>query len=420
MATKYSVPRGTFDILPDISYRWQFVTSVFREVAHEFNYKEIVTPIFEKSDIFERSVGESSDIVEKEMYKFEDKKGRVFALRPEGTAPVVRSFIENGLNIKPNSSKLYYLGPMFRYDRPQKGRYRQFYQYGIENIGTTNPFADAEVIAFAYKFLNKLGLKNFKLQINSIGCKNCTKDYDNALIKYFTPNLDTLCSDCRKRLGKNPKRVLDCKVKTCKVIASDAPSMIDYLDEECRINFDKVKEYLNMMEIPFEVNPKIVRGLDYYSQTAFEFVNSNLGAQNTLIGGGRYDTLAEQLGGKNMPGVGFAGGFERLLLSMEEENLFMGSQQVPKIYLVALGEQAKTAGIKLIMELRNSGISAEFDPDKTSMSAQMKMANKTGAKFALILGEDELKKSNIILKDLANGEQKTINISDILTSIKDK
>jgi len=420
MATKYSVPRGTFDILPDISYRWQFVTNVFREVAREFNYKEIVTPIFEKSDIFERSVGESSDIVEKEMYKFEDKKGRIFALRPEGTAPVVRSFIENGLNLKPNSSKLYYLGPMFRYDRPQKGRYRQFYQYGIENIGSTNPYIDAEVIAFAYKFLNKLGLKNFKLQINSIGCKNCTKDYDDALIKYFTPNVDALCSDCRKRLKKNPKRVLDCKVKRCKEIASDAPSMLDYLDDECADNFEKVKEYLTSMEIPFEVNSKIVRGLDYYSQTAFEFINSNLGAQNTLIGGGRYDTLAEQLGGKNMPGIGFAGGFERLLLSMEAEGLSFGMQQVPKIYLVALGEKARSAGIKLIMKLRNSGISVEFDPDKTSMNAQMKMANKTGANFALILGEDELEQNSIILKDLTKGEQKIINISDIISSIKDK
>ena len=419
MATKYSVPRGTFDILPDISYRWQFVTNVFREVAREFNYKEIVTPIFEKSEIFERSVGKSSDIVEKEMYKFEDKKGRIFALRPEGTAPVVRSFIENGLNLKPNSSKLYYLGPMFRYDRPQKGRYRQFYQYGIENIGSTNPYIDAEVIAFAYKFLNKLGLKNFKLQINSIGCKNCTQDYDNALIEYFTPNVNTLCSDCQKRLKKNPKRVLDCKVKSCKEIASDAPFMLDYLDEECADNFEKVKEYLNMMEIPFEVNPKIVRGLDYYSQTAFEFIDANLGAQNTLIGGGRYDTLAEQLGGKNMPGVGFAGGFERLLLSMEEEGLSFGTQQVPKVYLVALGEKARSAGIRLIMKLRDNGISAEFDPDKVSMNAQMKMTNKTGAKFALILGEDELEKNTIILKDLTKSEQKIINISDLISSIKD-
>ena len=418
--SRYQVPRGTYDILPDMSYKWQFVTNVFREVAREFNYKEIVTPIFEKSDIFERSVGETSDIVEKEMYKFEDKKGRIFALRPEGTAPVVRSFIENGLNLKPNSSKLYYLGPMFRYDRPQKGRYRQFYQYGIENIGSNNPYIDAEVIAFAYQLLTKLGLKNFELQINSIGCKNCTQDYDNALKKYFAPFKNDLCSDCNKRLEKNPKRILDCKVKTCKIIASDAPSMLDYLNEDCTVNFNKVKEYLTAMDIPFVVNPKIVRGLDYYSQTAFEFIDTNLGAQNTLIGGGRYDTLAEQLGGKNMPGIGFAGGFERLLLSMEEEDLSFGSQRVPKVYLVTLGDEARLTGISLIKKLRENGISTEFDPDKTSMNAQMKMANKTGAKFALILGEDELKKNKIVLKNLANGEQEDINITDIIKSIRDK
>ncbi|MDP8204007.1 MAG: histidine--tRNA ligase [Candidatus Tenebribacter mawsonii] len=416
----YQVPRGTFDILPDESYKWQFVIKVFREIAREFNYKEIVTPIFEKSEIFERSVGESSDIVEKEMYKFEDKKGRVFALRPEGTAPVVRSFIENGLSLKTNSSKLYYLGPMFRYDRPQKGRYRQFYQYGIENIGSTNPFVDAEVIALAYRFLTKLGLKNFALQINSIGCKNCTTDYDDALKEYFNPSLVELCSDCRNRLLKNPKRLLDCKVKSCKAIAQEAPSMLDYLDEDCTANFDKVKEYLTAMEIPFIVNPKIVRGLDYYSQTAFEFIDTNLGAQNTLVGGGRYDTLAEQLGGKNMPGIGFAGGFERLILSMEEEKLSFGLQQVPKVYLVALGTEARIAGLKLIMEMRRMGISTEYDPDKTSMNAQMKMANRTGAEFALILGEDELKNNNIILKDLTKGEQKIIKIPDIIKSIKDK
>ena len=419
MAGKFKVPRGTFDILPGESYKWQFVTNVFREVAREFNYKEIVTPIFEKSDLFERSVGETSDIVEKEMYKFKDKKGRILALRPEGTAPVVRSFIENGLMLKPNSSKLYYLGPMFRYDRPQKGRYRQFYQYGIENIGSNDPYVDAEVIAFAYLFLSKLGLNNFELQINSIGCKSCTKDYDNALTKYFTPFQNDLCSDCRKRLSKNPKRVLDCKVKTCNAIAQDAPSMLDYLDEECTTNFDRVKEYLNTMKIPFVVNPKIVRGLDYYSQTAFEFIDTNLGAQNTLIGGGRYDGLAEQLGGRDMPGVGFAGGFERLLLSMEEETLSLGKQQTPEVYLVTLGNEARIAGIKLLMELRENGISSEFDPDKTSMNAQMKAANKTGAEFALILGEDELKNGKIILKNLANGEQEEVNISDIINSLKD-
>jgi len=420
MANKYSVPRGTYDILPDKSNQWQYVTNVFREVARSFNYKEIVTPIFERSEVFERSVGETSDIVEKEMYKFEDKKDRIFALRPEGTAPVVRSFIENGLNLKPNSSKLYYLGPMFRYDRPQKGRYRQFYQYGIENIGNTNPFIDAEVITFAYMFLTKLGLKNFELQINSIGCENCTQDYDKALKEYFTSHLNDLCSDCRKRLEKNPKRVLDCKVKSCKLIAKDAPSMLDYLDEDCSDNFIRVQEFLKQMKVPFTVNPKIVRGLDYYSQTAFEYIDTNLGAQNTLIGGGRYDRLAEQLGGKNLPGIGFAGGFERLLLSMEEEKLSFGKPGNPKVYFVVLGEQARSVSIKLINDLRKNGVSVEFNPDKTSMNAQMKMANKTGAEYALILGEDELKKGKIVKKNLADGEQENIDLDDIVSNLKGK
>lgn len=420
MAAKFSVPRGTYDILPDTSYRWQFVTQVFKDVAKEFNYKEIATPVFENSNIFERSVGETSDIVEKEMYKFEDKKGRTFALRPEGTASVMRSFIENGLNLKPNSSKLYYTGPMFRYDRPQKGRYRQFYQYGIEKIGNTNPFNDAEVIAFGYTFLNRLGLKNFQLQINSIGCGNCTKDFDNALIEYFKPNVDSLCNDCRKRLQKSPKRVLDCKVKTCKEIAANAPSMLDYLDDECRNEFRKVQEYLQLMNIPFEINPKIVRGLDYYSKTAFEFVDTNLGAQNTLIGGGRYNSLAEQLGSKNLPGVGFAGGFERLLMSMDEENLSFGKYPVPKAYLVLIGDKTLSRGIELLAELRNSGIAVEYDPDKTSMNAQMKMANKTKAEFALILGEDELVNDKIVLKNMTSGEQQEEEILKISQLLKDK
>jgi len=419
MAAKFTVPRGTYDILPEASYKWEFVTQVFKDVAKEFNYKEIVTPIFENSNIFERSVGETSDIVEKEMYKFEDKKGRSFALRPEGTASVMRSFIENGLNLKPNSSKLYYLGPMFRYDRPQKGRYRQFYQYGIENIGNKNPFSDAEVIAFGYNFLNRLGLKNFQLQINSIGCGSCTKDYDNALIEYFTPNFNSLCSDCRKRLQKNPKRVLDCKVKTCKEIAANAPSMMDYLDEDCRKDFEKVQEYLKLMDIPFLVNPKIVRGLDYYSQTAFEFIDTNLGAQNTLIGGGRYNSLAEQLGSKKLPGVGFAGGFERLLMSMEEENLSFGKLPSPKVYLVLLGDKAVSEGVRLLAQLRNSGISAEFDSDKSSMGSQMKMANKTNAEFALILGENELEENKIVLKNLTTGDQQKVDITKIIERLKD-
>jgi len=250
MSGKYNIPRGTFDILPEESYKWQYVTRIFREVAEIYNYREIVTPVFESSLLFERSVGDGTDIVEKEMYKFQDKKGREFALRPEGTAPIVRAYIGNNLQNRDNSSKVYYMGPMFRYDRPQKGRYRQFYQYGIENFGSEDPFTDAEVIALGYNFLKKLGLKNFDLEINSVGCSECSKDYDNALIEYFNRSVNNLCEDCRKRLKKNPKRILDCKVPSCKIIAADAPSMLDYLDESCRKDFDLVQNYLTKMNIP--------------------------------------------------------------------------------------------------------------------------------------------------------------------------
>lgn len=418
MGSKYNIPRGTFDILPEESYKWQYVTEIFRKISDNYNYREIVTPIFEVEELFERSVGDSTDIVQKEMYRFKDRKGRLLALRPEGTAPVVRSFVENNLDKKDNSSKLYYLGPMFRYDRPQKGRYRQFYQYGIENIGSNDPYIDAEVIAVGYDFLKKLGLKNFVLEINSIGCKNCTKIYDNALVNYFTPFLDSLCPDCKTRIRKNPKRLLDCKVPGCKKITQNAPSMLDYLDEECKQDFEQVQNYLNILEIPFKINPRIVRGLDYYNKTAFEFINNNLGAQDALLGGGRYDGLIEQFGGKDIPGIGFAGGFERLIFSMENENLSFGKQQTPDVFFVTLGEEAKRVGISLIAKVRKAEVSAENAPDKESLKAQMKAADKSKAKFSLILGQDELSQKKIILKNMENGQQELIEIDKFIEVIK--
>jgi histidyl-tRNA synthetase len=405
MSTKYSVPRGTFDILPDSSYKWEYIRNTFKEVAKSFNFQEIATPIFERTEVFERSVGDSSDIVQKEMYRFQDKKGRAFALRPEGTASVVRSFVENSLGMSGGNSKLYYMGPMFRYDRPQKGRYRQFYQYGIENIGSDNPFIDAEIIAFGYAFLTKLGLTNFELEINSIGCSNCSHDYDKALVEYFKPNLDKMCSDCNNRINKNPKRLLDCKVPSCQEIAKDAPVMLEYLDNECKTHFTKVQEYLDEMGIKYCVNPRIVRGLDYYNKTAFEFLDNNLGAQNALIGGGRYNGLVQQFGGKDTPGIGFAGGFERLILSMETAGLSFGEEAKPDIYFVCLGEAAKQKAAKLIYDLRENGIAVDYNPDKDSMKAQMKAADKSKARIVLILGEDEINKNIVILKEMESGEQ---------------
>ena len=418
MAKKYKLPRGTYDILPDASYKWSYVTNVFQETAKLFNYKEIVTPIFEDSDLFERSSGESSDIVQKEMYRFNDKKGRTFALRPEGTAPVVRSFVENSLGGSGLVQKLFYTGPMFRYDRPQKGRYRQFYQYGIEAIGSNNPFVDAEVIALAYTFFSKLGLTSFDVEINSVGNAAVVERYNEILVEYFTPFKEELCSDCKSRLEKNPRRVLDCKIESCQKIGADAPVMLDYLDDECREHFEKVKLFLDKFGVPYVVNPKIVRGLDYYSHTAFEFINNKLGAQSAICGGGRYNGLVEQIGGKPVPGIGFAGGFERLLISMEEDSLFCGEVFNPTVYVIALGEKAVLETARIVQELRNSGISVEFDPQKGSMKAQMKAADKYRAKYAVILGDDELAKGVVTLKNLHAREQQEVSLKHVAQFIK--
>ncbi|MBN2829609.1 MAG: histidine--tRNA ligase [Candidatus Cloacimonetes bacterium] len=417
MAVTYSIPRGTYDILPDKSFIWQYVQGLFRETAAEFGYSEIVTPIFENADLFERSVGDTSDIVEKEMYKFHDKKDRVFALRPEGTAPVVRSYVENSMHTLGGIQRLYYMGPMFRYDRPQKGRYRQFYQYGVEAIGSNHPYIDAEVIALQYTFLKKLGLKNIQLEINSLGNKASTDSYNKALAEYYAPHADKLCYDCSIRLEKNPRRLLDCKVPTCKELVAEAPVMLDYLDEECRTHFESVQTYLKGMGVEYTINPRIVRGLDYYTHTAFEFLNNYLGSQNAVGGGGRYNSLVEQIGGKDAPGIGFAGGFERLLLSLEEENLFMGNSFHPDVYVAVLGEESLLKAVHLMQQLRLKGIKVEYDPDKNSMKAQMKAADKAHATYALIVGENEINSGLYVLKTLTEGKQESLSLEDIITRL---
>jgi histidyl-tRNA synthetase len=418
MKEKYTLPRGTFDILPKESAKWQIVRQAFQETARIFSFKEIVTPIFELAALFERSVGDTSDLIEKEMYKFEDKKGRIFALRPEGTAPVVRSVVENNLLQQEHYLKLFYTGPMFRYDRPQKGRYRQFYQYGIEFLGSNHPYFDAEIIAFADTFLRSLGLKNFQLELNSIGCDVCTKEFDFVLRNYFLPFKQQLCEDCRNRWEKNPKRILDCKIPTCKKIAENAPSMLDYLDDDCRNHFENVIFYLSELNIPFIINPKIVRGLDYYTQTAFEFTDSHLGAQGTLIGGGRYNKLVNDLGGKDVAGIGFAGGFERLLLSMEAESLVKMNEFELDIFVVILGEQAEKEGFKLVQFLRNHSFSTDFALEKTSMRAQLKAADKAKAKIVILLGETEILENKVTIRYLQTGQQVVLAKSELLPFLK--
>ncbi len=409
----YKIPRGTYDVLPEESYRRQFVAKAFEEVAMAFGYSQISTPVFEQSELFERSSGESSDIVQKEMYRFKDKKDRIFALRPEGTAPVVRSYVENRMDIKGRISKLWYSGPMFRYDRPQAGRYRQFYQYGIELIGSNHPYFDAEVIAFEWAFLDKLGLDGIRLEINSVGCPNCSKTYDQALKEFFAQWIEDMCPDCKQRFEQKPRRLLDCKVPSCKAISKDAPSQLDYLDDECKFHFKQVCRYLSIFEVPYTINPKIVRGLDYYTNTAFEFINDSLGAQNSIAGGGRYNGLIEQIGGKSIPAIGFAGGWERLMLSLDNARIIVGSYPNPSAYMVAMGDSVQPLAIDLISKLRKHNLYIEYDPEKTSLKAQMKAADSKQARFALILGDDEMKNGMVLLKDLQSGSQESVAIDNI-------
>lgn len=410
---RYKIPRGTYDILPKQSYKWQRLFEDFRKLAASYGYDEISTPMFEQAGLFERSSGESSDVVKKEMYRFTDQKGRVFALRPEGTAPVARAYVENRMDIGAAVRKLYYIGPMFRYDRPQAGRYRQFQQYGIELIGSDNPFYDAEVISILWFYLCAFGLKNLRLEINSVGCTNCSKTYDKALQEYFKPHFAELCPDCQLRIDQNPRRLLDCKMPSCKEIASEAPVQLDYLDEDCRIQFEAVQKNLELMGIPFTINPHIVRGLDYYTHTAFEVVCDSLGAQKSLAGGGRYNGLLEQIGGKSTPAIGFAGGFERLLLALEEEGISLGEIPAPDAYAILIGEAARDAFLPLLNALRQKGIFVEFDPDKSSFKAQLKAADNRQARFALIFGEDELAANSVTLRDLHSGEQKSYPLKDL-------
>ncbi len=409
---KYSIPRGTFDILPNTSYKWTYLMDSFRSFASSFGYREISTPIFEVSGLFERSSGESSDVVQKEMYRFTDRKNREFALRPEGTAPVVRSYVENHLDVLASRTKLFYLGPMFRYDRPQAGRYRQFYQYGIEFIGSDNPYYDAEVIAVLMLWLGSLGLKNLRLELNSVGCPNCSAEYDKALQDYFKPLLPQLCPDCNKRFSLKPRRLLDCKVPSCKALRGGAPLQKDYLDQPCKEHFDQVCGQLTAMQIPFTLNPSIVRGLDYYTNTAFEVIYDGLGAQNSLAGGGRYNGLIEQIGGKSIPAIGFAGGFERLLLALEAEGIELTAEPKPLMYLICLGEQARTGVANYLNALRSKGIYVDYDPDKNSLKAQFKAADASGASYAIIVGESEIAAGTLNLKNLASGEQISLPLDD--------
>lgn len=402
-----NIPKGTKDVLPSESYKWQYVEGIAREVADLFNVKEIRTPVFEHTELFQRGVGDTTDVVTKEMYTFKDKGDRSITLKPEGTAGVARSFIENGLNSGVLPAKMYYIIPAFRYERPQAGRLREFHQFGVEIFGAKSAQTDAEAIAMADTLLKKLGLK-VKLYINSIGCPTCRKAYNAALKEFFAPHLDELCYDCKTRYEKNPLRLLDCKEEGCKKINANAPSILERLCEECRAHFEELKSYLEIAGIEYEIDPRIVRGLDYYTRTVFEFVSTSIGAQGTVCAGGRYDGLIEELGGNSVPAVGFAAGIERLLIVMEQTGVTVPEPPRPTVYLAGMDEQCRKKAYEIACALRKQGIKAEIDYMDRSIKAQFKYADKIGAKYVAVFGSNELQEGAVNVKNMSTGESEKV------------
>ncbi|MBC8499381.1 MAG: histidine--tRNA ligase [Candidatus Atribacteria bacterium] len=411
------VPKGTQDILPEDISKWYYVEDIIKEILNKYGYKEIRTPYFEYTDLFVRGIGESTDIVTKEMFTFPDRKGRSLTLRPEGTAPVVRTYLENSMSRISKVIKLFYLGPMFRCEKPQSGRFRQFNQFGIEIIGTQAPAADAEVILTALDVYKKLGLKNLEILINSVGCKKCRVNYILKLKKYLKDKNDTLCSECKERYIKNPLRVLDCKKDNCKEITEEAPVIINNLCKECELHFEEVKSYLNGQKIIFHEDPRLVRGLDYYTKTAFEIISGELGAQNAIAGGGRYDDLVEELGGKPTPAVGFAAGIERMIIAMDQQNIEWPLKEELVIFVATVNEKTQERAFRLLQKIRNTGLSADMDYSGGSLKSQMRIANKIAARYTVIVGEEELSKNMIILRNMQTKEQKEIKITNLINEL---
>lgn len=410
--------RGTQDILPDNIYKWNHVESVIKELCALYGYSEIRTPMFEDTKLFLRGIGDTTDVVAKEMYTFEDRGGRSITLRPENTAAVVRSYLEHKLYGDQQVHKLFYMGSMFRYDRPQAGRYREFHQFGVEVLGASSPAADAEVINLAYTLFKTLGLKELELHINSIGDYKCRPIYRQKLIEFFEEKEDQLCDDCQARLHKNPLRILDCKEDSCRRASAGAPKITDYLCDECEKKFKAVKRYLAALEIPYSVDSRLVRGLDYYTNTAFEIQYPPLGAQSAICGGGRYDGLVEDVGGPSTPGIGFAVGLERLLLALEMQKLIPEPANRKKVYIVTLGEDAIVEGIKIQQHLRDKGVIAEIDLQDRSIKGQMKQAGKNNAEYTVIIGANEMEKKEAAVKNMENGKQQDIpflKVSDFIT-----
>ena len=419
MALLTKAPRGTADLLPSESYKLRFLEKTLADTAELYGFQEIRTPVFEHTELFQRGVGETTDVVQKEMYTFEDNGHRSITLRPEGTAGTVRAFLEHGLFNEPLPQKYYYLTSCYRYEKPQAGRLREFHQFGVEVFGAESPAQDAEIIALASHFFDTFELENIRLEINSIGCRNCRKDYQAALKAYFTENIDRLCDTCRDRLERNPMRILDCKNPECGEVAKDAPKVLDYLCEDCDRHFKSVQRYLRAMDIPFSVNAGIVRGLDYYTRTVFEFVSDAIGAQGTVCGGGRYDGLVEELGGSPTPACGFGLGIERLRLLMEAQGIEFPEAQRPDIYIAPANADCSFEAMRLTEDLRRFGLTALTDVSGRSIKAQMKYANKTNALFTMILGEDEIASKHGKVKNMDSGDVTEVDLSDFAEVLSD-
>ena len=411
MAQKISGPRGTQDVSPYESYKWLLLENKLREVVDQYGFKEIRTPTFEHTELFLRGVGDTTDIVNKEMYTFEDKGKRSITLRPEGTASTVRSVLEKGILNEGLPLKAYYILSCFRYEKPQAGRLREFHQLGIELFGAQDYTADAEVIATGARILKELGLTAVKLNINSIGCPNCRPKYHEKLKEYFAQHIDGMCEDCKARFEKNPLRLLDCKEEICSAIAKNAPVVIEHLCDECHDHFEGLKKTLDAMGVDYQINTKIVRGLDYYTKTVFEFVYDGIGSQGTVCGGGRYDGLFEELGGNHVPAVGFGMGLERLLLTLEAEGISLGEDSVPEIFFANIGEAAKVYAFTLAEKARAEGMRAQSDLMGRSLKAQMKYADKIKAIYTVVLGDDEVANQTAVAKNMLTKEQITLDLT---------
>ncbi len=404
-------PKGTADMVPAQAYKWHTVEKLAAETAEMYGFKEIRVPTFEDTGLFIRSVGETTDVVQKEMFTVSATGDDTFTLRPEGTAGVMRAVVENGLLNEAFPQKLYYITSCFRHENVQKGRLREFHQFGCEMVGSADAKADADVISMAKSLMDRVGLENIRLNINSIGCPKCRADYQKALRDYFSPHRETLCDTCKERLEKNPMRLLDCKSPICQGIAKDAPLIVDYLCEDCDAHFKQLQKYLSLMNIDFDINPRIVRGLDYYTRTVFEFIADGIGAQSTVCGGGRYDGLLEELSGKQVPALGFGMGLERLIMTMEQQNCDFMEAKTCDLYIASMGQDAAERAMSLAMELRDEGYFVEYDLMGRGIKPQMKYADKIGSKFVLVIGSSELESGNAKLKNMASGEQTDIKLN---------